>query len=164
MSKQDLKKARPVKGIVQIGIGKLVTTHPEAQEKIIEDGTYVLSMITGQKPKIVTAKKSISGFKVRKGMPVALLVTLRKKRLNDFIQRLVTYALPRAKDFYGLRADNFDNKGNINIGFREINIFPEAISDKIKYNFGFSINLVGSGKTKEENINLWRELGFPVKL
>jgi large subunit ribosomal protein L5 len=164
MSKIDLKKPRPIKGIVQIGIGKLVTSHPEAQEKIIEDGSYVLSMITGQKPKIVTAKKSISGFKVRKGMPVALLVTLRKKRLNDFIQRLLTYALPRAKDFYGLKANNFDNKGNINLGFREVNIFPEAISDKIKYNFGLSINLVGSGKTKEENIQMWKDLGFPIKI
>jgi large subunit ribosomal protein L5 len=164
MSKVDLKKPRPVKGIVQIGIGKLVTYHPEAQEKIIEDGMYVLSMITGQKPKIVTAKKSVSGFKVRKGMPVALLVTLRKKRLLDFIQRLVTYALPRAKDFYGLRENNFDSKGNISLGFREVNIFPEAISDKIKYSFGFEVNLVGSGKTKEENIELWRELGFPIKI
>jgi large subunit ribosomal protein L5 len=164
MSKIDLKKPRPIKGIVQIGIGKLVTTHPEAQEKIIEDGIYVLSMITGQKPKVVKAKKSISGFKLRKGMPVALLVTLRKKRLNDFIQRLLTYALPRAKDFYGLKAENFDNKGNINLGFKEVNIFPEAISDKIKYNFGVSINLVGSGKTKEENIKMWKDLGFPVKI
>jgi len=164
MSKIDLKKPRPIKGIVQIGIGKLVTTHPEAQEKIIEDGIYLLSMITGQKPKLVKAKKSISGFKLRKGMPVALLVTLRKKRLNDFIQRLLTYALPRAKDFYGLKFENFDNKGNINLGFKEVNIFPEAISDKIKYNFGVSINLVGSGKTKEENIKMWKELGFPVKI
>jgi large subunit ribosomal protein L5 len=164
MSKIDLKKPRPIKGIVQIGIGKLVTSHPEAQEKIIEDGSYVLSMITGQKPKIVTAKKSISSFKLRKGMPVALLVTLRKKRLNDFIQRLLTYALPRAKDFYGLKTNNFDNKGNINLGFREVNIFPEAISDKIKYNFGLSINLVGSGKTKEENMQMWKDLGFPIKI
>jgi large subunit ribosomal protein L5 len=164
MSKIDLKKPRPIKGIVQIGIGKLVTSHPESQEKIIEDGSYVLSMITGQKPKVVSAKKSISGFKLRKGMPVALLVTLRKKRLNDFIQRLLTYALPRAKDFYGLKAENFDNKGNINLGFREVNIFPEAISDKIKYNFGLSVNLVGSGKTKEENIKMWKDLGFPIKI
>jgi large subunit ribosomal protein L5 len=164
MSKIDLKKPRPIKGIVQIGIGKLVSSHPEAQEKIIEDIGYVLSMITGQKPKIVPAKKSISGFKVRKGMPVALLVTLRKKRLHHFIQRLLTYALPRAKDFYGLKAENFDNKGNINLGFREVNIFPEAISDKIKYNFGLSINLVGSGKTKEENIKMWKDIGFPIKI
>jgi len=164
MSKVDLKKPRPIKGIVQIGIGKLVANNPEAQEKIVEDAIYVLSMITGQKPKIVSAKKSISGFKLRKGMPVALLVTLRKRRLNDFLQRLLTYALPRAKDFYGLKTENFDNKGNINLGFREANIFPEAISDKIRYNFGLSINLVGTGKTKEENLKMWRDLGFPIKI
>jgi len=149
---------------VQIGIGKLIANHSEAQEKIIEDGMYVLSAITGQKPKIVPIKKSISGFKIRKGTPVALLVTLREKKLNDFIQRLLIYALPRAKDFYGLRTENFDKKGNINLGFKEINIFPEAISDKIKYNFGLSINLVGSGKTKEENLKMWKDLGFPIKI
>ena len=160
----DLKKPRPLLGIVQIGIGKLVANHPDQENKIIEDASYVLSMITGQKPKIVRAKKAVSGFKLKKGMPVALLVTLRKKRLYDFIQRLVTYALPRAKDFYGLKENNFDNKGNINLGLKEINIFPEAISDKVKYTFGFSINLVGSAKTKEKNINLWKELGFPVKI
>jgi large subunit ribosomal protein L5 len=164
MSKVDLKKPRPIKGIVQIGIGKLITSHPDAQERIINDGSYVLSMITGQKPKIVTAKKSIAGFKIREGMPVALMVTLRKKRLLDFIQRFVTYALPRARDFYGLTDKNFDNKGNINFGFKEINIFPETISDKIKYNFGFEVNLVASGKTRDENIKLWRELGFPIKV
>lgn len=160
----DLKKPRPIKGIVQIGIGKLVTSHPENQEKIVEDASYVLSMITGQKPKIVKAKKSVSGFKLRKGMPVAVLVTLRKKRLLDFIQRLVTYALPRAKDFYGLRKNNFDEKGNINLGLKEANIFPEAISDKIKYSFGLSINLIANGKNKEDNIKVWEELGFPIKI
>ncbi len=160
----DLKKPRPLKGIVQIGIGKLVANHPDQENKIIEDASYVLSMITGQKPKIVRAKKAVSGFKLKKGMPVAVLVTLRKRRLFDFIQRLVTYALPRAKDFYGLKENNFDNKGNINLGLKEINIFPEAISDKVKYSFGFEVNLIGSAKTKEENINLWKELGFPVKI
>lgn len=160
----DLKKPRPIQGVIQIGIGKLVANHPESQDKIVEDASYVLSMITGQKPKVIRAKKSISGFKLRKGMPVALLVTLRKKRLLDFIQRLITYALPRAKDFYGLKENNFDQKGNINLGLKEANIFPEAISDKIKYSFGLSLNFIGSGKTKEDNLKLWRELGFPVKI
>lgn len=162
--KIDLKKPRPLKGIIQIGIGKLVANHPDQENKIIEDASYVLSMITGQKPKIVRAKKAVSGFKLRKGMPVAVLVTLRKKGLYDFLQRLITYALPRARDFYGLKENNFDLKGNINLGFKEINIFPEAVSDKIKYTFGFEINLIGSGKNREENINLWKELGFPLKL
>lgn len=160
----DLKKPRPIQGIVQIGIGKLVTSYPENQDKIVEDASYLLSMITGQKPKVVRAKKSVAGFKLRKGMPVAVLVTLRKKRLLDFIQRLVTYALPRAKDFYGLKKDNFDQNGNINLGLKEANIFPEAISDKIKYSFGLSINLIANGKTKDANLKLWQELGFPLKI
>lgn len=162
--KIDLKKPRPLKGIVQIGVGKLIANHPEQENKILEEAIYVLSMITGQKPKIVRAKKAVSGFKLKKGMPVAVLVTLRKKRLYDFLQRLITYALPRARDFYGLKENNLDDKGNINLGFKEVNIFPEAVSDKIKYTFGFEINLVGSGKNREENINLWKELGFPLKV
>lgn len=162
--KNDLRVPRPIKAIVQIGIGKMIANHPEAKDKIIEDASYVLSMMTGQKPKIVTAKKSVAGFKLRKGMPVAVLVTLRRKRLLDFIERLLVYALPRAKDFKGLTNDNFDSKGNISLGLRETNIFPETISDKIKYSFGFSVNLVGSGKTKEENLKLWEKLGFPLKI
>jgi large subunit ribosomal protein L5 len=159
----DLRVPRPVKGIVQIGIGKMVANSPENKERIIEDASFVLSMMTGQKPKLVLAKKSVAGFKLRKGMPVALLVTLRKKRLLDFIERLLTYALPRAKDFKGLTSKNFDAKGNINLGLKEANIFPETISDKIKYSFGFEVNLVASGKTKEENLKLWEVLGFPIK-
>lgn len=160
----DLRVPRPVFGIVQIGIGKLVTTHPEQAQKIVEEASYTLSVITGQKPKVVQAKKSVASFKLRKGMPVAVLVTLRKKRLLDFIERLVTYVLPRAKDFTGIKKNNLDKKGNLNLGLKEVNVFPEAISDKIKYNFGLSINLVGSGKTKEENIKLWSFLGFPMKI
>lgn len=162
--KNDLRVPRPLKGIVQIGIGKLISTHPENKDKIIEDASYVISMITGQKPKLVLARKSVAGFKLRKGMPVAVLVTLRKKRLLDFIERLITYALPRAKDFKGIYPNHLDKKGNLNLGFKEVNIFPEAISDKIKYSFGFEVNLVGSGKTREENIKLWSSLGFPLKI
>jgi len=160
----DIKQTRPIKAVVQIGIGKLITNSPENQQKIIEDASYALSMITGRKPKVVSAKKSVAGFKLRKGMPVAVLVTLRKKALLDFIERLNTYVLPRVKEFYGIKKENIDNKGNINLGFKEINVFPEAVSDKIKYNFGFSVNLVGSSKKKEENISMWRKLGFPIKI
>lgn len=158
----DLRRTYPLRGIIQIGIGKLITQHSDSEKKIVEDASYVLSMITGQKPKIVKAKKSISGFKLRQGMPVAVLVTLRKKRLIDFIQRLLIYALPRSKDFYGLHKNNFDNKGNINLGLKDLNVFPEAVSDKIKYSFGAQINLVGSGKHKEDNIKMWQDLGFPI--
>jgi len=162
--KNDLRVPRPLKGIVQIGIGKLITQHPESKDKIVEDAMYVLSMMTGQKPKLILARKSVAGFKLRKGMPVAVMVTLRKKRLLDFIERLVTYALPRAKDFKGILPNHIDKNGNLNFGLKEVNIFPETISDKIKYNFGFGVNLVASGKTKEENLKLWSFLGFPLKI
>ncbi|MGC8981366.1 MAG: large ribosomal subunit protein uL5 [Minisyncoccia bacterium] len=160
----DLRVPVPKFAVVNIGIGKLVTAHYENKDKILEEAEYVLSMVTGQKPKVVKAKKSVAGFKLRKNMPVSVLVTLRGKKLLDFIERLVTYALPRARDFKGIRKNNIDDKGNLNLGLKEINIFPEAISDKIKNNFGIGITIVGTGKTKEENIKLWEKLGFPIKI
>lgn len=162
--KNILAVPKPIKGVVQIGIGKLITSNPENKDKILEDAIYVLSMVTGQKPKVITAKKSVAGFKLRKKMPVAVLVTLRKAYLLDFIERLVSYALPRARDFRGITKNLLDNKGNLNIGLRDINVFPEAVSDKIRYNFGIQITLVSSSKNKEENIKLWSKLGFPIKI
>lgn len=162
--KNILAVPRPIKGIVHIGIGKLVTSNPENKNKIIEDALYVLSMVTGQKPKIVTAKKSVAGFKLRKKLPIAVMSTLRGKRLLDFIERLVSYALPRAKEFKGITKNLLDNYGNINIGLRDINIFPEAVSDKLRYNFGIQVTLVSSSKNKDENIQLWSKLGFPIKI
>jgi ribosomal protein L5 len=143
--------------------GKVIKVIPKEARIIVEGVNLVKKHLkpkrVGEKGKIV----SVAGFKLRKGMPVALLVTLRKKRLLDFIERLLTYALPRAKDFKGLTSKNFDAKGNINLGLKEANVFPETISDKIKYSFGFEVNLVASGKTKEENLKLWEVLGFPIK-
>lgn len=172
--KQELKKElnkgnilavpRPIKGIVNIGIGKLVTSNPENKDKIVEDAIYVLSMVTGQKPKVVIAKKSVAGFKLRKKMPVAVMSTLRGVRLLDFIERLVSYTLPRSREFKGITKNLLDNKGNINIGLRDVNVFPEAISDKVRYNFGIQITLVSSSKNREENIKLWSKLGFPIRL
>ena len=154
---------KPQAGYIQIGIGKAIIHAPENKKKLIEDSTWALTQITGQKPKMISAKKSVAGFKLREGQPVALLVTLRKKRLFDFLDRLLTYVLPREKDFRGLEENNFDTIGNINFGLKEIGIFPEAISDKIKVNFGVQITVTGSGKTKDENLLLWEYLGFPIK-
>lgn len=162
--KNILAVPHPQRGIVNIGIGKLVSSNPENRDKIVEDAVYVLSMIAGQKPKVIKARKSVAGFKLRKGMPVAVLVTLRGKKLLDFIERLVTYVLPRSKEFKGITKNFIDNKGNLNLGFREVNMFPEAISDKIRYNFGIQITLIGSSKNREENIRLWSKLGFPIKI
>jgi len=160
----DLRVPRPKMGIVQIGFGKFVTQNPDQKDQVIEEVSYILSRITGQKPKIIKAKKSVSGFKVRKGMPIAALVTLRRKRLLDFIERFVIYALPRARDFKGIRRNMLDQKGNINLGFRDANIFPEAVSDKIKRQYGLQVTLVGTGRDFNENVSLWRALGFPMKI
>ncbi|MCS7184129.1 MAG: 50S ribosomal protein L5 [Patescibacteria group bacterium] len=162
--KNILAVPKPNAGFVNMGIGKFITNNQENKDKIIEEGIYVISKITGQKPKLITAKKSVSGFKLRKGMPVALLVTLRKKRLFDFIERLITYYLPRSRDFKGIQQNNLDINGNLNLGFKDISIFPESISDKIKHHFGLQVTLVSSSKNKEANIILWQKLGFPIKI
>ena len=157
-----LRSPRPTCAYIQIGIGKAIIHSPENKKKIMEDSVWALTQVTGQKPKLITAKKSVAGFKLREGQPVAILVTLRKKRLFDFLDRLLTYVLPREKDFRGLGENNFDKAGNINFGLKEIGIFPEAISDKIKANFGLQITVTGSGKTKNQNLLLWEYLGFPM--
>lgn len=162
--KNKLRIPRPSVGYIQIGIGKMITQSPDNKPKILEDAVYVLEKITGQKPKTVISKKAIAGFKLRGKEPIALLVTLRKKRLLEFVDRLLTYALPRMKEFYGLKENNFDKNGNINFGIKEHIIFPETISDKIKTNFGLQITLLGTGRTREENIKLWEYLGFPIRI
>ncbi|GIW66052.1 MAG: 50S ribosomal protein L5 [Candidatus Parcubacteria bacterium] len=154
----------PKVGFVNIGIGKLITSSPDNKEKIINDVSSLLAKITGQKPKVVLARKSVSGFKLRKGMPVALLVTLRKKRLFDFIERLTTYVLPRYRDFKGVQKNNLDNRGYLNLGFKDISIFPEAIYDRSKYNLGLQVTIITNSKNKAHNINLWKKLGFPIKI
>lgn len=159
----DLQVPRPAKAIVQIGIGKLLSQNPEAKDKLIEEAVLALSQISGQQPVIVAAKKSVAGFKLREGQPVAVLVTLRGQRLFDFIDRLLTYVLPRLRDFKGIQPNRTDHYGNLNLGFPELTIFPEAISDKIKTNFGLQISLVGTGRTKDENLRLWQALGFPFE-
>jgi large subunit ribosomal protein L5 len=162
--KNILAVPKPIVGYVNIGIGKLITQNPENKEKIIEEANYVLSRITGQKPKVVKARKSISGFKLRQGMPVAVLVTLRKKRLLDFLDRLIIYYLPRNRDFKGIQKNNLDINGYLNLGFRDTSIFPEAFSDKVKHQFGLQVTIVTNSKNKDNNILLWKKLGFPIKI
>jgi len=158
-----LQTPRPLVGYVQIGVGKMIAQRPEAKDSILEQATQALQVITGRKPKIIPAKNAIAGFRVREGQPVALLVTLRKQALLEFIDRFLAYALPRAKEFKGLQERNFDKAGNLNLGLRELNVFPEAVSDKIKVNFGIQVTLVGSGVSREDNIALWKHLGFPLE-
>ncbi|GIW66426.1 MAG: 50S ribosomal protein L5 [Candidatus Parcubacteria bacterium] len=162
--KNILSVPQPKLALVNIGIGKLITSNPDNKDKIIEEISNLLSKITGQKPKIVVAKKSVSGFRLRKGMPVALLVTLRKKRLFDFIERLLVYALPRYRDFKGIKQNNLDSRGYLNLGIKDISVFPEATYDRGKFNLGLQITIITNSKNKEHNIYLWKKLGFPIKI
>ncbi|PJE51367.1 MAG: 50S ribosomal protein L5 [Candidatus Yanofskybacteria bacterium CG10_big_fil_rev_8_21_14_0_10_36_16] len=148
------------KVVVSVGIGKAsVLKDNKKIEKIKED----IAKITGQKPADRKSKKSISGFKVREGMNVGVMVTLRGKRMYDFIDRLISIALPRARDFRGLNPKSFDKKGNLNIGIKEHNIFPEVSYETLKDLFSFQVTVATTSNTREEGEELLRLIGFPIK-
>ncbi len=122
-----------------------------------------LAQITGQKPKANAAKKSIATFKLREGSIIGYSVTLRGKRMEDFLDRLIHIALPRTRDFRGLEASAIDEMGNYTIGIREHTIFPETADEDLKDVFGLGVTLVTTAKTKDEAEALLRELGLPLK-
>lgn len=131
--------------------------------KIIDIAANDLAIITGQRPVVIRAKKNIASYKLRKGMPIALKITLRGKRAYDFIFRLVNFALPRIKDFRGLKKDGFDGRGNYNFGIDEQTIFPEIDIDKVQRVFGMNITIVTSAKDNESAYKLLESLGFPFE-
>ncbi len=152
------------KVIVNIGFGKEINNKgSDEQRKFIEALSNDLSLICGQKPLITKAKKSISGFKLREGTPVGLKITLRKKRMNSFLERLINIALPRSRDFKGLNKESFDNSGNFTLGLKEQIIFPEVSAEKLKNIFGFEITIKTTAENKEQGIELLKSLGFPIK-
>jgi large subunit ribosomal protein L5 len=122
-----------------------------------------LGKITGQKASLRGAKQSISSFKVRQGDPIGAMVTLREKRMYAFLEKLINVALPRTKDFRGIKRDAVDNIGNLTIGIKEHTIFPETADEDIKDVFGLSITLVSSAKTKAEGLAFFEALGVPFK-
>jgi len=135
----------------------------QEREKIIQNVVQDLVTISGQKPKIVKAKKSIAGFKLRSGIEIAAVVTLRKNKMYDFLERLIYLTLPRSRDFKGLEPKSIDKKGNLTIGFREHIAFPEVITEKEKTIFGLEVTVVTNAKNKEEGLRLLKLLGFPIK-
>ena len=134
-----------------------------ADKKIIENSLQELAMITGQKPIATIAKKDVSNFKLRKGMPIGAKVTLRGERMYEFLDRLITSALPRVHDFQGIRATGFDGRGNYNLGITEQIIFPEIDIDKISRINGMDITFVTTAETDKEAQSLLSELGLPFK-
>lgn len=148
--------------IISTGVGKL-RQRPQFEEKILPEIIKEMTIITGQKPATTQAKKSIAGFKLRTGDMVGLKVTLRGKRMNDFLRRLVTVVLPRIKDFRGIDPKKVDNQGNLTIGIREHIVFPEVNPDEVKIDIGLEITLVTYTKNPQKSIEFYRELGLPLK-
>jgi len=161
--KNDLAVPKIEKVVVNTGIGRiLLNTDPSQREKTIEEISSDLALITGQKPLITKSKKSISAFKLRKGMPVGLKVTLRRSRMFDFLDRLINIVIPRMRDFQGIPRKSIDKNGNLTLGIKEHIIFPEIQPEKSKRIFGLEITIVTSAKTREEAIRLFELIGFPL--
>lgn len=129
--------------------------------KALESSIAEISAITGQRPVITRAKKAIASFKIRKGMPVGLMVTLRRDRMYAFLDRLINIALPRIRDFRGVSPKSFDGRGNYTLGIREQLIFPEINYDSVDKLRGMDISIVTTAKTDEEGRALLREFGMP---
>lgn len=146
------------KVVVNMGVGEAAK-----DSKRIEGAVRDLTLITGQKPVVTRARKSIAQFKLREGMPIGAHVTLRGDRMWEFVDRLVTVALPRIRDFRGLSAKQFDGNGNYTFGLTEQSMFYEIDPDTIDHVRGMDITLVTTAKTDDEGRTLLRHLGFPFK-
>ncbi|MEL6228512.1 MAG: 50S ribosomal protein L5 [Cyanobacteria bacterium J06656_5] len=131
--------------------------------KALEASVAEVGVITGQRPVITRAKKAIAGFKIRQGMPVGVMVTLRSERMYAFLNRLINLVLPRIRDFRGVSPRSFDGRGNYTLGLREQLIFPEVEYDKVDQVRGMDITIVTSAKTDEEGRALLKELGMPFR-
>ncbi len=144
--------------VINMGLGEAIQNI-----KILDSAVQEMSQLTGQKPVITKAKKSIAQFKLRTGMPIGCMVTLRKERMYEFFNRLVNVALPRVRDFKGLSGKSFDGRGNYALGIREQLIFPEIHYDKIDKLKGMNIVIATSAKTDEEGKELLKLLGMPFR-
>jgi len=147
-----------LKATLNTGIGKYLK-EKEAVDEIVEN----IKMISSQKPVFTKSKKSISGFKIRQGQEVGVAVTLRGKRMWHFLERLISSALPRVRDFRGIDRKNIDQNGNLNLSVKEQIVFPEIVPEGVKNIFSFQINVTTSAKTREEGLELFKLLGFPIK-
>ncbi len=144
--------------VVNMGVGEAVV-NSKAMDGAMED----LAKITGQKPQLRRARKSIAGFKIREGMPVGARVTLRGERMWEFLDRLVSIALPRTRDFRGISPSSFDGRGNFALGLREQLIFPEISYDSVDATRGLDVAVVTTAETDEEARELLRLLGMPFR-
>lgn len=156
--KSIMEVPRILKVTLNMGLSEAI-----ADKKVIEHAVKDLTKISGQKPIVTKARKAIAGFKIREGYPIGCMVTLRGSLMYEFIDRLITVALPRVRDFRGISGRSFDGRGNCNIGVKEQIIFPEIDYDKIDVLRGMNISIVTTAKTDEEAKPLLAEFKFPFR-
>ena len=144
--------------VVNMGVGKAI-----GEKKYLEEAVEAMKQITGQKPMVTHARKSVANFKLREGMAIGCKVTLRGKRMYEFLDRLVSLALPRVRDFRGLSPKAFDGRGNYSLGVTEMLIFPELNPDKFAFTQGMNITLVTSAVNDDEARVLLKEFGVPLR-
>lgn len=156
--KNRLQVPKLEKIVVNMGLGEAIQNI-----KILDSARQELMEITGQAPVITRAKKSVAAFKVREGMPIGCMVTLRRQRMYNFFNKLVNFSLPRVRDFRGVSGKAFDGHGNYTLGIKEQLIFPEIDYDKIETFKGMNITIVTSAKSNEEGRELLRLMGMPFR-
>ena len=156
--KSVMQVPRITKITLNMGVGEAV-----ADKKVIQHALDDLAKISGQKPVTTLSLKSIAGFKIRDGWPIGAKVTLRKKMMYEFLERLIVISIPRIRDFRGLNAKSFDGRGNYSMGIKEQIVFPEIDYDKIDALRGLDITITTSAKNDKEGIALLRAFGFPLK-
>lgn len=155
--KNSMAIPKITKVVINAGVGRAVL-----DAKKIDEVEEAITVITGQKPVITKARKSIAGFKLREGMPIGVMVTLRGERMYEFLDKLVNVALPRVRDFRGISATAFDGHGGYSIGIKEHNVFPELISKDVNA-VSFQVNIQTTAKNNEETKALLGAFGFPFK-
>jgi large subunit ribosomal protein L5 len=144
--------------VVSMGLGKAI-----AERKRLDEAVDHLAQITGQKPLVTKSRKAVSGFRLREGMEVGCLVTLRGQRMYEFLDRLISLALPRVRDFRGLNPNGFDGRGNYSLGLNEQLVFPEIQADKAAFVQGMNITMVTTAETDDEGRLLLKQLGMPFR-
>ena len=156
--KSVMEVPRITKITLNMGVGEAV-----ADKKVMDNAVGDLTKIAGQKPVVTKSRKAIAGFKIREGQPIGCMVTLRGERMFEFLDRFVTVALPRVRDFRGISGRSFDGRGNYNVGVKEQIIFPEIEYDKVDALRGLNVSITTTAKTDEEAKALLSEFRFPFK-
>jgi large subunit ribosomal protein L5 len=156
--KNNLEAPRIQKVVINVGVGKFLKDSSQVEEIV-----KWVTAIAGQKPVMTSARQSIAGFKIRQGLAVGVKVTLRGQRMWSFIEKLVNVTIPRIRDFRGLKLSSVDGDGNLNIGMKEQLIFSEILPEQVKTIFGLEITIVTNVRNRENGLELFKLLGFPME-